>query len=160
MNISPPFLSSPPALILLLLVFAIAAYLGQVHQAVNQLYYQIRSGNAPGYPMGAEYTKVKLLALEATRRNLAKAEPWLERLALTLGFRFAFQSGVALAASFGMPMPWADQLLRFLDFGIMALLFAFLLILARLRGKERDRDTQITSLFEAYLAKRSAPSAL
>src|SRR5579871_1130853 len=92
MNISPPLLSSPPALILLLLVFAIAAYLGQVHQAANLLYYQIRSGSAPGFPPGTEFTTAKLQSLDAARSHLAKSEPWLEKIALTLGFRFAFQS--------------------------------------------------------------------
>ena len=156
MTISPPFLSSPPALVLLLLVFAIAAYLGQVHQAANHLYIQIRGGHEPGYPIGEEYTAAKLQSLDATRRNVAKGEAWLERLAVTLGFRFAFQAGAGLAESFGLPVPWADPFFRFLDFGIMALLFTLLVILARIRKEARARDERITGLLEAHLAGRGA----
>jgi hypothetical protein len=131
-----------------------AAYLGQIHQAANLLYYQIRSGSAPGYPTGAVHTTAKLQALEATLQHLANGEPWLEKLVLLLGFRFALQAGVAAAVSFGASAPWSDPFLRCFDFGVMLLLFFFCLVLARLRRRARERDRQVKDLMDDYLAGR------
>lgn len=152
-----PLLSNPPAFVLLVLVFAVAAYLRQVNEAAAALYNQIRFGDAPVYPIGAVHTNAKLDSLKATRRNIEKRGPLVVRLTLVLAFRYVLQALIPLLSDQGA-VARIDTVLRWLDLGILLWLFIVLSVLAWLHKKARERDARLQELFEAYMDANSAAS--
>jgi H+/gluconate symporter-like permease len=130
----------PVGITLLAFVIALSVYLRQLASGTDEKRDKILKGELHMYPIGKEYTKKKLAALNRTHDNMHVAAPFLMALCVTVAVRILIDD----VSSFGFY--WTQKYrvaFKIVDFLILEWWILALLVLSVLHLIARRRDENI-----------------